>query len=188
MKHLLFVTAGALALTSCAITSGHRSGPSGQPVYYIDGMTAGVAYKKAQELCPGGYTLLGDPRQTSILDYEMTIECKPGYPTVSAYGATPSGGTAPQPTPLAAAAAPARYYSILFTQIKPGVTTPAEMEALFGPPHSSMAMSAQMQMIAYMWINESQVFGAIFENGTFKRLQALSGIDLSIAERQRLGL
>lgn len=67
----------AIALTTgCAITSGHHTGPNGQPVHWIDGMSASAAYAKASKLCPMGYNILGDPRQTSIIDYEMTIECK----------------------------------------------------------------------------------------------------------------
>lgn len=75
MKRLAMI-ACAGTLFGCAITSGHHSGPNGRPVYYIDGMSAGVAYQKAGELCPSGYTLLGDPRQTTPMDYEMTVECK----------------------------------------------------------------------------------------------------------------
>jgi hypothetical protein len=66
----------ALGLGGCAMTSGHHSGPNGRPVYYIDGMSAGVAYSKASQLCPGGYTILGNPQQTTPLDYVMTVECK----------------------------------------------------------------------------------------------------------------
>jgi hypothetical protein len=43
---------------------------------HIDGMSAGTAYAKAKELCPKGYAIIGNPRQTSVLDYEMTIECR----------------------------------------------------------------------------------------------------------------
>jgi hypothetical protein len=69
-----------LLLAGCAITSSHPSGPNGRPVHYIDGMSASVAFRKAQELCPHGYELLGAPRQSSPLDYEMTIECKAPKP------------------------------------------------------------------------------------------------------------
>ncbi len=65
----------SVGLSGCAITSSHASGPNGKPVHYIDGMSAGVAYKKANELCPEGYEILGNPKQTSVIDYEMTIEC-----------------------------------------------------------------------------------------------------------------
>ena len=68
--------AAVMVLSGCAITSGHPSGPNGRPVYYIDGMSASVAYSKASELCPRGYSILGHPKQTSVIDYEMTIECK----------------------------------------------------------------------------------------------------------------
>ena len=79
MLKRLFTTAGlatALALAGCAITSGHHSGPNGRPVHYIDGMSASVAFRKAQELCPHGYDILGAPRQSSPIDYEMTVECR----------------------------------------------------------------------------------------------------------------
>lgn len=64
------------ALSSCAITSGNMRGPNGAPVHFIDGMSASVAYAKANQLCPSGYRILGEPRQTSVVDYEMTVECK----------------------------------------------------------------------------------------------------------------
>lgn len=80
----------ALSATGCAITSGFHSGPNGRPVHYIDGMTAGVAYKKAAQLCPSGYEILGDPRQTTALDYEMTVECK----APSFAGSTPTASPA----------------------------------------------------------------------------------------------
>lgn len=63
-------------LSACAITSGSSTGPNGRPVHYIDGMSAGVAFNKAGELCPNGYDILGEPKQTSIIDYEMTVECR----------------------------------------------------------------------------------------------------------------
>jgi len=71
---VIFFSAAGLA--GCAMTSGYSKGPHGNPVYHIDGMSAGVAYKKADEKCPNGYNLLGEPRQTSPIDYVMTIECK----------------------------------------------------------------------------------------------------------------
>jgi hypothetical protein len=64
------------AAVGCAITSGYARGPNGQPVYYIDGMSAGVAYRKADQKCPNGYTIIGGGTQTSVADYVMTIECK----------------------------------------------------------------------------------------------------------------
>lgn len=92
----------ALALTTllagCAITSSHDRGPGGQPVHFIDAMSAGTAYRKAQELCPGGYMLIGEPRLISVMDYVMTIECKPPRlapavpPPASASASTPKAG------------------------------------------------------------------------------------------------
>lgn len=75
MKSYLILLA-VLPLTACAITSGNARGPDGTPVHYIDGMSASVAYAKANKLCPGGYRILGEPRQTSVIDYVMTVECK----------------------------------------------------------------------------------------------------------------
>ena len=66
----------ALALSGCAITSGYSRGPDGGAVHMIDGMSAGVAYSKADQFCPNGYTILSNQGQTSVLDYIMTIECK----------------------------------------------------------------------------------------------------------------
>lgn len=63
-------------LSGCAITSSHHAGPNGRPVHFIDGMSAAVTYQKANELCPSGYSLIGEPRQVSVMDYVMTIECK----------------------------------------------------------------------------------------------------------------
>ncbi len=71
-----FVLLAAAVLGGCAMTSGYAKGPHGNLVYHIDGMSAGVAYKKADEKCPNGYDLLNEPRQTSPVDYVMTIECK----------------------------------------------------------------------------------------------------------------
>lgn len=94
----------ALALTAllagCAITSSHDRGPGGQPVHFIDAMSAGTAYRKAQELCPGGYTLIGEPRMVSVMDYVMTIECKPPRLVPAA----PPVAAAPASAPAARAA------------------------------------------------------------------------------------
>jgi hypothetical protein len=71
-----FLLLSVLALSACAITSGYGSGPHGRPVYFIDGMSAGIAYRKAAAKCPNGYDIIGDPRQTSLVDYKMTVECR----------------------------------------------------------------------------------------------------------------
>jgi len=63
-------------ISACAITSSSQTGPNGRPIHYIDGTSAGVAYDTAGRLCPNGYDILGNPEQTSIMDYEMTIECR----------------------------------------------------------------------------------------------------------------
>lgn len=65
-----------LCFSGCAITSTAPIGPNGRPVHSIDAMSSGTAYKKAGELCPSGYHIIGKDGYTSPVDYEMTIECK----------------------------------------------------------------------------------------------------------------
>ena len=72
----LLVLASACVLSACAITSTAERGPDGTPVQYIDAMSASVAYQQAAEFCPQGYKFLGEPRQTTPLDYVMTVECR----------------------------------------------------------------------------------------------------------------
>jgi hypothetical protein len=72
----VFIAIAALAMSGCAITSGYSRGPNGGAVHMIDGMSAGVAYRKADQLCPNGYTILANQGQTSVVDYIMTVECK----------------------------------------------------------------------------------------------------------------
>jgi hypothetical protein len=76
VKYLLATVLPLSVLTGCAISSGHALGPNGRPVHWIDGMSASVAYEKANRLCPHGYNILGNPEQKSIIDYVMTVECK----------------------------------------------------------------------------------------------------------------
>lgn len=73
---MLRFTLPVFFLSACVMTSGSQTGPNGRPVHYIDGMSARAAYDKAGQLCPGGYQILGNPQQTSVMDYEMTVECK----------------------------------------------------------------------------------------------------------------
>jgi hypothetical protein len=73
---ILFVAIAAIAMSGCAITSSYSRGPNGGSVHMIDGMSAGVAYSKADRLCPNGYTILSNQGQTSVMDYIMTVECK----------------------------------------------------------------------------------------------------------------
>ncbi len=93
------------ALGGCAITSSHHTGPNGRPVHFIDGTSASAAYSKAQQLCPQGYNLVGEPRMVSVMDYVMTIECKSlGTPVAAQLPAA-----VPTAAPvLAASAAPAQ--------------------------------------------------------------------------------
>lgn len=67
----------AAGLSGCVMSSGHKRGPNGLPMYYLDGMTAGAALRKAEKYCPGGYKTIGTPKQTSALDFIMVIECNP---------------------------------------------------------------------------------------------------------------
>lgn len=76
MKFRLIISLLALAMNGCAMTSSHQSGPNGRPVHFIDGMTARATYSKANQLCPRGYNILGNPEQKSPFDYVMTIECR----------------------------------------------------------------------------------------------------------------
>lgn len=66
----------ALTMSGCAITSSHPEGPNGRPVHFIDAMTASKAYDEARRLCPSGYSLIGEPRLISAIDYVMTVECR----------------------------------------------------------------------------------------------------------------
>ena len=68
----------AVAISGCAITSSYKHGPNGGSVHMIDGMSASVAYRKADELCPNGYTIIAQEGQKSVMDYVMTVECKDG--------------------------------------------------------------------------------------------------------------
>ena len=61
--------AAMMLLCGCAITSSYTRGPHGGAVHMIDGMSAGVAYKKADQLCPNGYNIISQQGQ-------MTVECK----------------------------------------------------------------------------------------------------------------
>ena len=83
----------------------------------IDGMSAGVAYKKADQLCPNGYDIIAQQGQTSVIDYMMTIECK----------VQPASGTSyPMRATTAQAAAPA-----------------ATMPAVQTADYANMVLSAQ---------------------------------------------
>jgi len=94
-----------LLLAGCAITSSHSVGPNGQPVHFIDAMTASAAYTKAAELCPSGYSMVGSPNLVSPVDYVMTVECKPliapahSVSPTMAPAAVPSRPTEPVVTP-----------------------------------------------------------------------------------------
>lgn len=76
MRSLLITGLAAIIVSGCAITSSYSNGPHGGSVHYIDGISAGAAYRKASQLCPNGYDTLQIQGQTSPLDYTMTVECK----------------------------------------------------------------------------------------------------------------
>lgn len=103
MKKTICAALAAALLAGCAITSSHHSGPNGRPVHYIDGMTASAAYSKASELCPYGYTILGNPEQKTAFDYVMTVECK-GAAITQRPAETPRAAPSQVPS-----AKPARY-------------------------------------------------------------------------------
>ena len=67
---ILFV----LLASGCAITSTSRSGPDGKPVHTVTATSGDAAYRKAKELCPGGYRVLGNARSTA-LEYVVSIQC-----------------------------------------------------------------------------------------------------------------
>lgn len=70
------VVAAALALCACAHSSGVMSGPDGRPIYAIRAPRAELAYNKAAEDCPSGYTLVSAPAIDNYLGYNITVECK----------------------------------------------------------------------------------------------------------------
>jgi hypothetical protein len=75
MNQLLMLTA-LVSMCGCALGPKPSIGPDGGPVKFIDGMSAAVTYDKATKACPKGYSIVDEPRQTSFIDYEMTVECK----------------------------------------------------------------------------------------------------------------
>lgn len=100
-SRLSILTVGvATVLSGCAMTSSYSRGPHGGAVHMIDGMSAGVAYKKADQLCPNGYDIISQQGQTSVVDYMMTVECKVQPQVNSApVGLNTSVAAAPQQTP-----------------------------------------------------------------------------------------
>ncbi|GGK08720.1 hypothetical protein [Luteimonas terricola] len=185
----------ALGAASCAITSGHHTGPNGQPVYFIDGMSAGTAYKKAQKLCPGGYNLIGNPRQSSPVDYVMTIECKgPAVGGSGGVGHTLDPATrggwwadhAPEQADVPDYASWEKFDARKFARMEPRRTTRVQMAEMLGQPTNSMDLPGDFG--SDQWIEGSQALGVIYKRGVLQEVNLLSSIDLSIAERQRLGL
>jgi hypothetical protein len=75
MNQLLMLTA-VVSMSGCALSPKPALGPDGGPVMFIDGMSTAVTYDKATKACPKGYSILAEPRETSFIDYEMTVECK----------------------------------------------------------------------------------------------------------------
>ena len=67
----------ALRRVGCAMIGDYARDPNGQPLYYIDSISAWVAHRTADSMCPSGYNIVGDALQTRPLDYEMTVQCKP---------------------------------------------------------------------------------------------------------------
>ncbi|WP_429498795.1 hypothetical protein ACQUFY_05730 [Robbsia andropogonis] len=62
-------------LAGCAMTNKSSTGPHGRPVYAIDAMSSASMWDKAGKLCPNGYNTLIPPHRSSLIDWEMSIEC-----------------------------------------------------------------------------------------------------------------
>ncbi|MBM3114505.1 hypothetical protein [Jeongeupia naejangsanensis] len=73
-----FITAallGTLWLAGCASVETAEFGPNGKPVHHIETGSATDSFDKAHDLCPKGYSLIGNPHETDDV-YALTIECK----------------------------------------------------------------------------------------------------------------
>lgn len=64
----------AALVSGCAITSTSRSGPDGKPVHTVTATSGDAAYRKAKQLCPSGYRVLGNARSTA-LEYVVSVQC-----------------------------------------------------------------------------------------------------------------
>lgn len=64
----------AAILPGCAISSTSSSGPGGKPVHTVTATGADAAYRKAQQVCPSGYRVVGTVRATA-LEYSMSVQC-----------------------------------------------------------------------------------------------------------------
>ncbi|WP_189459300.1 hypothetical protein [Jeongeupia chitinilytica] len=66
---------GTVWLAGCASVETAEFGPNGKPVHHIETGSATDSFDKAHDLCPKGYTLIGNPHETDDV-YALTIECK----------------------------------------------------------------------------------------------------------------
>jgi len=64
-------------LSGCASVQGGVPGPDGRPIYAVHGSDPGPALKKAAQICPNGYNIVGGPTVNPVNNnYDMTIVCK----------------------------------------------------------------------------------------------------------------
>lgn len=90
IRCLMFILGGIL-LTGCAeIQPVHFTGPNGKDAYAMEcsdwGRTIEMCYQKAGEVCPNGYTIVGQHSGTDVYstgsgvfsetERHMAIECK----------------------------------------------------------------------------------------------------------------
>ena len=72
----LIVLFGVFSLVACATASGVANGPNGKPIYFIEAPTAELAFNKATEKCPAGYSIVSNPTVDKYSNYIITVECK----------------------------------------------------------------------------------------------------------------
>ncbi len=72
----LIVLFGVFSLVACATASGVASGPNGKPIYFVEASTAELAFNKAGEKCPTGYSIVSNPTVNQYNNYIITVECK----------------------------------------------------------------------------------------------------------------
>lgn len=63
-------------LMACATASGVANGPNGKPIYFIEAPSAEMAFNKAGEKCPTGYSIVSNPTLNQFNNYIITVECK----------------------------------------------------------------------------------------------------------------
>ncbi len=66
----------SIGLVACATASGVANGPNGKPIYFVEASTAELAFNKAGEKCPAGYSIVSNPTVNQYNNYIITVECK----------------------------------------------------------------------------------------------------------------